>query len=399
MPAVAHPSRFGDLDEVRRRYDPATVDMITRSVFESDTAADRLVERFAELPGGAGWRMLDVALRDGIDAVTEPPAELAAFVQDAITPPDWVDLELVDRGAVAWWRAGGPLQLLALTAGSLAYGYSTSFARPLLITGRLKERAGRRLGETANWVLLATRPGQLHPGAEGLRETVRIRLVHALIRRHLRRSGEWDTANWGEPISVGDTLATGIIGFCAYPITGLQRLGVEYSAEELEAMVHLWSWISHLQGVPHEYLPKTWDEAVALWHTAQEVEEVRIEGADELVHALLFHGLGIDAVFPRPLGGPLSRAAGYGMAAVARDWMGDERADILHVPHSRLAAGIPVLRALIRLRERLRRAGLAPSDERLVRFELFAANHVMALMRSKPPMTPGATAEKPALAT
>lgn len=398
MPAVAQPSRFGDLDAVRRTHGPEVVEKITRSVFETDVAADALVERFAALPGGAGWRMLDVALRDGIDAVVDAPPELAALVEDALTPPDWVDLDLVDRGAVAWWRAGGPLQLLALTAGSLAYGYSTSFARPLLLTGRLKERAGRRLGETANWVLLATRPGELHPGADGLRETVRIRLVHALVRRHLRRSGRWDTANWGEPISVGDTLATGIIGFCTYPVTGLRDLGIDYSPEELEAMVHLWSWISHLQGVPKEYLPDSWDEAVALWKAAEEAEDVRIEGADELVHALLFHGLGLDKALPRPLAGPASRISGYGMAAVARQWMGDERADLLRIPHSRLAALIPALRMMVRLRERGRRAGLAPSDERLVRFELFAANHVMALMRSKPPMTPDAAAEQPALA-
>lgn len=399
MPAVAHPSRFGDLDAVRREHGPEVVETITRSVFETDAAADALVERFAALPGGAGWRMLDIALRDGIDAVADAPPELEALLAAALTPPEWVDLDLVDRGAVAWWRAGGQLQLLALTAGSLAYGYSTSFARPLLLTGRLRQRAGRRLGETANWVLLATRPGALRPGADGLRETVRIRLVHALVRRHLRRSGRWDTANWGEPISVGDTLATGIIGFCTYPISGLQRLGMDYAPEELEAMLHLWAWISHLQGVPREYLPTSWDEAVALWKAAERVEDVEIEGADELVHALLFHGLGLDTVLPRPLAGPVSRAAGYGMAAVARDWMGDERADALRVPRSRLAALIPALRAMVRLRERARRTGLTPSDARLVRLELLAADHIMALMRSRPPMTPDAAAERPALAT
>lgn len=162
----AQPSRFGDLDDARRRYDPEVIDKICRSVFETDEAADRLVNAFAELPGGAGWRMLDTALRDGLDAVPDAPPALTEFLEDTLTPPDWVDFELVDRGAVAWWRAGGQLQLLALTAGSLAYGYSTSFARPLLLTGRLEQMAGRRLGETSRWVLQATRPGALHPGAD-----------------------------------------------------------------------------------------------------------------------------------------------------------------------------------------------------------------------------------------
>ena len=52
-PVRAQPSRFGDLDDARRRHDPELVEKICRSVFETDTAADRLVEAFAELPGGA----------------------------------------------------------------------------------------------------------------------------------------------------------------------------------------------------------------------------------------------------------------------------------------------------------------------------------------------------------
>ncbi|UUY04211.1 hypothetical protein LRS13_01385 [Svornostia abyssi] len=53
-PVRAQPSRFGDLDDARRRYDPDVIDKICRSVFETDEAADRLVDAFAELPGGAG---------------------------------------------------------------------------------------------------------------------------------------------------------------------------------------------------------------------------------------------------------------------------------------------------------------------------------------------------------
>lgn len=394
----AQPSRFGDLDDARRRYDPEVIDKICRSVFETDEAADRLVDAFAELPGGAGWRMLDTALRDGLDAVPDAPPALTEFLEDTLTPPDWVDFELVDRGAVAWWRAGGQLQLLALTAGSLAYGYSTSFARPLLLTGRLEQMAGRRLGETSRWVLQATRPGALHPGADGLKQTVRIRLVHALVRRHLRGSDAWDTANWGEPISVGDTLATGIIGFFTYPVAGLQDLGIDYTQDELEAMTHQWAWISHLMGVPHEYLPKSYAEAVEIAETAAAVEDVRIEGADRLVHALFFHGLVPARLVPKPLRGPVTALVGHTFAAVARHWMGPERADLLNIPDTRAKAVLPLVRAAVRLRVTVRRMGLLPSDERMVRLELQTADRIMDLAGAAPPMTPGRTAEEPVAA-
>ncbi|MBJ7521643.1 MAG: DUF2236 domain-containing protein [Solirubrobacteraceae bacterium] len=399
MPPVQdRPSRFGDLDDARRHHDPELVEKICRSVFETDTAADRLVEAFAELPGGAGWRMLDTALRDGMDAVPDAPPALAEFLEDALHPPDWVDFELVDRGAVAWWRAGGQLQLLALTAGSLAYGYSTSFARPLLLTGRLEQMAGRRLGETSRWVLQATRPGALHPGADGLKQTIRIRLVHALVRRHLRGSDAWDTANWGEPISVGDTLATGIIGFFTYPVAGLRDLGIDYTDDELEAMTHQWAWISHLMGVPHEYLPTTYAEAVEIADAAAAVEDVRIEGADRLVHALFFHALVPPRFAPGPLRRPVTSLVGHTFAAVARHWMGPERADLLRIADTRARAVVPLLRALVRLRVGARRAGLLPSDARMVRLELQTADRIMDLAGAAPPMTPGRTAEEPVAA-
>lgn len=362
------PSRFGDLEAVRAANDPELVDKMVASVFESDTAADVLASVFRDLPGGSGWRMLDQVLRDGVDAVPDAPAELLELVADVLVPPDWVDFDMIDRGAIAWWRTGGLLQLIALTAGSLAYGYGTSFARPLIQTGRLTTRAPRRLAETAAWVGLATKPGALRPGQTGLRETVHIRMVHAMVRDHIRRSGAWDTANWGEPISIGDTLATGIIGFFTYPIDGLRDLGVDYSQDELEAMTHLWSWISYLMGVPEDLLPKDYAEAQEFGRVGEQLDKSKIEGADELLNALFFHSLPYDKL-PGPLASPARSAVGNFISAFARRWMGEERAQMLDIPESPAAFVIPTMRVAVKARERMRNAGLMPSDERMVAME------------------------------
>lgn len=362
------PSRFGDLEAVRAANDPELVDKMIASVFESDIAADALASVFRDLPGGSGWRMLDQVLRDGVDAVPDAPAELLELVADAIVPPDWVDFDMIDRGAIAWWRTGGLLQLIALTAGSLAYGYGTSFARPLIQTGRLTTRAPRRLAETAAWVGLATKPGALRPGQTGLRETVHIRMVHAMVRDHIRRAGTWDTANWGEPISIGDTLATGIIGFFTYPIDGLRDLGVDYSQDELEAMTHLWSWISYLMGVPEDLLPKDYAEAQEFGRVGEQLDKSKIEGADELLNALFFHSLPYDKL-PGPLASPARSAVGNFISAFARRWMGEERAQMLDIPESPAAFVIPTMRVAVKARERMRNAGLMPSDERMVAME------------------------------
>lgn len=118
--------------------------------YRGDPIADRLVEVFAALPGRTGWRMLDAALADGIDAVPEAPPELRALLADATDLPPWLDLDLVDAGAMSFWRAGAPTLAVALVYGSLAFGYQfADLSRPLAATGRLERMASRRIGRRA----------------------------------------------------------------------------------------------------------------------------------------------------------------------------------------------------------------------------------------------------------
>jgi len=230
------------------------------------------------------------------------------------------------------------------------------------------------------------------PGAAGVRETVHIRMVHAMVRAQIHRSGKWDTANWGEPISVGDTLATGIIGFCTYPIDGLRDLGVDYDRDELEAMTHLWSWITYLMGVPEEYLPKDYDDAVRIARAGFDLDRTKVEGADELLDALFFHSIRYEKLLPWPLAAPVRSGVGNVMAAVARRWMGEERADLLAIPDTPVAALIPLLRAAVTTREKARSLGLMPSDERLVALEFAATGMLRRVARPSWPVRPGAIA-------
>ncbi|NED62010.1 DUF2236 domain-containing protein, partial [Streptomyces sp. SID10244] len=89
-----------------------------------------------------------------------------------------------EAGARAWWRFG-TLQSSTLYQ-SLIYGYKAQgFVRPLAATGRLGDGTLERVQNTARWVAEATAPGAMRPGAPGWVATIRIRLLHALIRDHL----------------------------------------------------------------------------------------------------------------------------------------------------------------------------------------------------------------------
>jgi hypothetical protein len=313
----------------------------------------------------------------------DAPPELAAMLTPALDPPDWVDLDLVDAGAVAWGHVGAVPKLLALSAGSLVYGYgSAGFARPLVRTGRLTQMAPQRLSETARWVLTATRPGALHPGADGMHATVRLRLVHALVRAHLRRSGDWDTLNWGEPISIGEIAATGVIGFFVHPKDALEDLGVRWTPSELEAITHLWSWISFLMGVPEEFLPGSYAEAAAWTAAMQDLDDGEgIPESADLVNALLFGGFEFGKGLPGPAASVARVATGHVLGACARRWMGDERADELGTPDTPLKHLVPLMiRPLVRGRDIVRATGLLGSDERIGAIERALAIRAMGAM-------------------
>ena len=117
----------------------------------------------------------------------------------------------------------------------------------------------------------------------------------------------------------------------------------------------------------------------------------KVEGADELLDALFFHSIPYDKYLPAPLAGPARGAVGNLMAAFSRRWMGQERADMLDIPDNAAAAlAIPALRAAVTARERLRKAGLSPSDERLVDIEFALSGALRRVLRPSLPMRPDA---------
>jgi hypothetical protein len=398
MPASNAPSRFARVQEVRARHGDALVDRLVAYTKLSDEPADRLIEAFRALPGGPGWRMLDEALVPGAPAPAGAPPELAAFLAPVLEPPAWVDFDLVDAGAVAQWRVGGATQILALTAGSLAFGYqSATLSRPLAATGRLTRMAPRRLGETARWHIAATRPGAMRVGADGLAATVRLRLVHALVRDHLRRDG-WDVQAWGQPISIADTIATGIGGFFLVPLRALQDLGVRYTPAELEAIFHQWRWISFVMGAPSECLPAGLAEAQEWVDVALELDPGPSEESADLMRALLFHGVDVARLFPGPLASVARLGVGQLLGGFTRRWMGDELADQLHVPATPLVHLAPLLRPLVRGRDVVRATGVLGSDERVAAVEHALMLRVLGLRGAPPTLAPETVERSPTLA-
>ena len=90
--------------------------------------------------------MLDQAIERGVGTVADAPVSLARLFEDLEQEPDWVDPELVERGAKAFRRYGPAVFSVAGATTLLGYTES-SIAKPLALTCAYI-RASRRAGAT-----------------------------------------------------------------------------------------------------------------------------------------------------------------------------------------------------------------------------------------------------------
>ncbi|MHB8243711.1 MAG: oxygenase MpaB family protein, partial [Solirubrobacteraceae bacterium] len=333
----------------------------------SDALADAAVEGLDAL-GERGRAVLEQALTAGIDSTPEAPAELRTLFDELASPPFDVDLALIDRGARALGRCGLPYSVA--TKQSLYWGYfSGSAVKPLAWTGELRQReaALRRLTETATWTLAVVRPGQLNRDAAAWRATVRVRLVHARVRRALRRSGRWDEAAWGAPINQADMAMT-VLEFCHLPLRMLRKLGVTFSERELDGIYALWRYVGHLIGVPANINPDGEQESAQLLELIELTRDLPDEDSIALV-AATFESTHVGA------SSRLERVSAALLATVERElaWHHFSASDLerLRFPASHSPRAVGVLSGAIRIGEALRRtvpgagAGLLWANDRL----------------------------------
>lgn len=241
-----------------RRVDEDLTGLIGRRMLERDELGADLVH--AMRASGAGrvtMAQFRKALDEGIDAVPDAPAELRRFFGVVDEVPDWVDFDLIDRGALVIQRMGRVANDVLLQL-SLIGGYRFGGPADLLVaTGGLTgSTAMRRLGETDTWTRAVTTPGAMRRGGDGFKLTVHVRVMHALINDRFESNGRWDSAQWGLPINQTDQAAT--LGlFSSTLLLGARVLGWLVTPRESRAVMHLWKYVGWLLGVNEDWLCDT----------------------------------------------------------------------------------------------------------------------------------------------
>jgi len=249
------PTDIRNVDQALERYG-ALGRAYLDGMWVGDPLADAFVADMDTIGRGPGMRMLRLALADGIDAVPDAPDSLVALFKQLDTLPDWADLAMIDRGSrhtARYNRQSG----IVLGASSLLIGYANTIAsRPLDMTGRYIENAGARTIEVGTWLREISSPGGLERTSLGFERTVRVRLIHAMVRHQLGQSPEWNAEAWGLAISQAH-LAYTLIEFCLVPLRGLEQIGAPFRPDEVAASYARWRYVGYLLGIGEDLLPVT----------------------------------------------------------------------------------------------------------------------------------------------
>jgi hypothetical protein len=242
-----------------------------RRLGERLTVGDEPMDRLVEWMCSAGMEqarpLFDRALAKGIAKVPDAPEPLREFFIGVEKIPDWVDWDQLRRGQRALRRGGADGMYIARDV-SLLGGYQFSgFNKTLLRTGALEKGSNKRFAETMQWAMDVISEDGMAPLGVGYRSTIRVRLIHAFVRRHVAAMLDWRADEWGMPVNQTDMAAT-LVGALIAPPAGAIGMGILPGPAELDAIAHLTRYVGWLIGVQDEWLPHDFRDGMrVLYHT------------------------------------------------------------------------------------------------------------------------------------
>lgn len=248
--------------------DDAQFRNLGENLMVGDGLADRLVDWMYTAGSTHTRPLFEQALAHGIATVDNAPAPLREFFDHVEEVPDWVDWDKIELGARVM-RSGGADGLYIARDLALLGGYMfAGFNQTLLRTGALEKGSNARFAETAQWARDVIGESGLRPLGDGYRSTVHVRLIHAMVRRHVGAMPDWSTETWGVPINQTDMAAT-LVGALVAPVMGGIGMGMISRPKEYEAVAHLTRYVGVLMGVHEEFLPVDFRDCVrVMLHTS-----------------------------------------------------------------------------------------------------------------------------------
>ncbi|MFJ6775554.1 oxygenase MpaB family protein [Kitasatospora sp. NPDC091257] len=216
-------------------------------------------------------------LKPGQD-LSQLPQRLADFLREAAAPPpDWSEAD-VDAAEGFFGHHHGEVTMLQGTVGLIGTYLSPTGAFTLRSTGRLGgvKGPGRRLSQSSRLFLDMGNKNALRDGTLAANVT-KVRLVHASVRQLHKKSGAWDYAKWGEPVSIKYTTGASCV-FSVQILEAMKNLGIDVSEEDAHGFMCAWHYVNHYLGTPERWqLPKDADLVTRVWNQVRDDEWKKTE--------------------------------------------------------------------------------------------------------------------------
>ncbi len=232
--------------------------------------------------------------------------------------PMWYDEERLRRGQKFFKKYA--LEIMGLLGAlSLPYCYAASPGnKAIYFTEKMKKSPGKRLTDTAHFIIEVMRENALSEGGNGSFEIQKTRLIHALVRSFILSKTAWDSA-WGMPVNQEDMAGTNL-AFSYIILRGMEQSEFRISAEEKEDFLFAWRLIGHQLAIKEELLPASLNEASMLEEAIRLRHFRKSEEGQLLTSELIEH---YKVAFPR--------IAAYFVDSQIRYFIGPEVAELLGV--------------------------------------------------------------------
>ncbi|MCY4575192.1 MAG: oxygenase MpaB family protein [Chloroflexi bacterium] len=322
-----------------RKANQAVADNYIAHHLIADPEADAVIAELGDMDHAQSAMLIRAAMDDPDGSVLrDSPASLQRLVGGLDNPPDWVNFDEFMPGSRMFLRNARVI-LAAFVGGTLVEGFTTNISKSFFITGRVRDQGVRRLMQNNRHMLESFLPGGLERTGDGLKLSMRLRLVHAQVRKLLLESDEWDTEAWGVPLSSAH-LGMAIAGFSARLLHHMKRLGAKYTDEEKRSFMAVWRYTGYIMGIPETILFPNEEDALELYRIG-----VMCEPSPSLEGVVMAHALINSAPLVVGIEDPKERQrlASY-VFRISRAVIGPDMADRLRYPRTPVLGVLPFFR-------------------------------------------------------
>ena len=342
--------------EAARAIDPEMVDNYVAHTNVGDPVMDAVVEELASLPQRQVHRFIQAGMEVDREGMRNAPQLLRDFFIDAPQPdPDWLDHDALAPGVRAFQR-NSVIVLSAFVTGVLLDGFSTLISKSFVQTGRIFDNGVWRLRQNNRHQMEIFWPGGLERHGDGWKLSVRIRFVHAQIRRLLAQTEEWEHDAWGVPVSAAH-LGYAVACFAARTVRHSKALGARYSPEERASFHDVWRYAGYLMGIPETILFTDESHALHIYRIGSMCEPPPTREAIIMTNALANSAPLVAGIVDTE---ERKKVVKRNIYPISRALIGNKLADQLNFPPNRLPFALFWFRLdqrIQRLRARLRKEG------------------------------------------